>query len=305
MVAQIMIGSKPLNDGMRKLRLAAASGTLVDYDRRARQRQMKAIGALMFLVLVFLLSCAIAEVKPEILIDKSGAFFNYISDIFHLDTGDSVFFAPAEWFWGIGRWLAALGETILMAYAGTMLGTFAAIVLCFMASDNFALSRPAKFATLRFLEFARTVPDLVFALIFVIAFGLGPVPGVLAIAIHTMGSLGKLFAEVVENIDVKPVEGIVAAGGGRIAQIRYGALPQVMSNFVSYTLLRFEINVRSAAVLGFVGAGGIGYTLLIAVRKFYNSDVSAILLLIIATVMLIDYGTERVRHLFIGAEAGH
>lgn len=287
---------------MRTLRLAAAAGTLVDYDRHARRRQIRALTSLAALLLVFLFSCWIAEVRPAVLIDKGGAFFNYINDILHLDSGDAVWTAPREWFWGIGRWLASLGETILMAYAGTMLGTLAAVVLCFSASLNFATSRISRFITLRYLEFARTVPDLVFALVFVIAFGLGPIPGVLAIAIHTMGTLGKLFSEVVENIDTKPVEGIAASGGSRLAQIRYGALPQVLSNFVSYALLRFEINVRSAAVLGFVGAGGIGYTLLISIRKFYNSDVSAILVLIIATVMLIDYGTERVRHRLIGEE---
>jgi len=287
---------------MRKLRLAAASGTLVDYDGKARVRQIRTVLALLALLIAFLVACWVAEVRLDVLIRKSGAFLNYIDDIFHLDTGDAVWTAPVEWYWGLGRWLIALAETILMAYAGTVLGAFAAFVLCFAASHNFTNNRVLQFATLRFLEFARTVPDIVFALIFVISFGLGALPGVFAIAIHTMGALGKLFAEVVENIDVKPVEGIAASGGGRFAQIRYGALPQVLSNFVSYTLLRFEVNVRSAAVLGFVGAGGIGDRLLISIRKFYNSDVSAILLLIIATVMIIDYGTERVRHRLIGAE---
>ena len=111
----------------------------------------------------------------------------------------------------------------------------------------------------RFCELCRTVPELVFALMFVIAFGLGPVAGVLAVAIHTLGALGKLFAEVVENIDMKPVEGVSATGAHWTTAMRYGALPQTMSNFVSYTLLRFEVNVRGATVMGFVGAGGIGH----------------------------------------------
>ena len=127
-----------------------------------------------------------------------------------------------------------------------------------------------------------------FALLFVVAFGLGPMPGVLALAIHTMGALGKLFAEVVENIDMKPVEGATATGANLVSTIRFAVLPQVISNFASYALLRFEINVRGAAVMGFVGAGGIGQDLMEAIRKFYYSDVSAILLLIIVTVMVID-----------------
>ena len=140
----------------------------------------------------------------------------------------------------------------------------------------------------RFCELCRTVPELVFALMFVIAFGLGPMAGVLAVAIHTVGALGKLFAEVVENIDMKPVEGITAGGSSWPVAMRFGALPQTISNFVSYALLRFEINVRSTAVMGFVGAGGIGQDLIEAIRKFYYSDVSAILVLIVITVSVID-----------------
>ena len=139
-----------------------------------------------------------------------------------------------------------------------------------------------------------------FALIFVVAFGLGAMAGVLAIAIHTMGALGKLFSEVVENIDLKPVEGTRASGGTWAQQVRFGAVPQVLSNFVSYALLRFEINVRGAAVMGFVGAGGIGQDLIEAIRKFYYSDVSAILLLIILAVMIIDALTEKLRHHLLG-----
>ena len=229
-------------------------------------------------------------------------FTDYIARLFVLDTGAAVLSDPAEWFWGLDRWLALLGETILIAYVGTVLGAIGAFALCFAASRNVTRSPVVVWCARRFLEFARTVPEIVFALIFVVAFGLGPLPGVLAIAIHTMGALGKLFAEVVENIDMKPVEGIAAVGGTWFARVRFGALPQVMSNFVSYALLRFEINVRGAAVMGFVGAGGIGQTLISSIRKFYYSDISAILLLIIATVMVIDHATEALRHRLLGAE---
>jgi phosphonate transport system permease protein len=136
----------------------------------------------------------------------------------------------------------------------------------------------------------------------VVAFGLGPLPGVLAIAIHTTGGLGKMCAEVVENIDMKPVDGVTASGASWWQTVRFAVLPQVMSNFASYGLLRFEINVRGAAVMGFVGAGGIGQDMLESIRKFYYSDVSAILLLIILTVAVIDLGTERLRHYLLGRE---
>ena len=148
----------------------------------------------------------------------------------------------------------------------------------------------------RLLEFCRTVPDLVFALIFVSAFGLGPLAGVLAIGIHSFGTLGKLFTEVIENIDMNPVEGVRSAGGRFVDIVRFGALPQVLPNLASYALLRFEINVRASSIVGFVGAGGIGQDLFVAIRKFYYTDVSAILLMIIVTVSIIDLVTERIRH---------
>jgi phosphonate transport system permease protein len=123
--------------------------------------------------------------------------------------------------------------------------------------------------------------------------------GVLAIAVHTVGAMGKLFYEVLENIDPKPVEGLTASGASWTKTMRFAVVPQVLANFASYALLRFEINVRGASIMGFVGAGGIGQDLIEAIHKFYYSDVSAILILIIITVGLIDLFTERVRHRFI------
>lgn len=210
----------------------------------------------------------------------------------------------AEWFWGWKHWLRLLGDTLLVAYVGTVLGAAGGFLLCFAAAGNVVRSRTLQFAARRFLEICRTVPEIVFALVFVVAFGLGPLPGVLAIAIHTTGALGKLFAEVVENIDMKPVEGLASTGAGWASTMRFAVVPQILSNVASYSLLRFEVNVREAAVLGFVGAGGIGQDLLEAVRKFYYSDVSAILLLLIATVVVIDLVTERVRHALLGLEPG-
>jgi phosphonate transport system permease protein len=208
----------------------------------------------------------------------------------------------AEWFWGLPRWLKLLGDTLLIAYIGTLTGAMAGFALCFLASANLVKSRAIVFFTRRLLEFCRTVPEIVFALVFVLAFGLGPLPGVLAVAIHTTGALGKQFAEVVENIDSKPIDGIAASGGSWLQIVRFAAVPQVLSNFASYALLRFEINVRGASVMGFVGAGGIGQDLIESVRKFYYTDVSAILVLIIATVMMIDLITERIRHRLLGLD---
>ena len=268
----------------------------------ALKRRQLWLGLLLLAVLV-LLSGHVAEISFSKLYQQIGGFSSYIDRIFHLENGRPVISDPAEWFWGWKKWLALMGETLLMAYLGTLLGATAAFVLCFLASQNLTKSKGVGFFTRRLLEFCRTVPELVFALIFVVAFSLGPLPGILALAIHTAGALGKLFAEVVENIDMKPVDGVVATGGNWFHKIRFAVLPQVASNFASYALLRFEINVRGASVLGFVGAGGIGQTLLEVIRKFYYADVSALLVMIIATVMIIDAVTERIRHKLIGLEA--
>ena len=268
----------------------------------ALKRRQLWLGLLLLAVLV-LLSGHVAEISFSKLYQQIGGFSSYIDRIFHLENGRPVISDPAEWFWGWKKWLALMGETLLMAYLGTLLGATAAFVLCFLASQNLTKSKGVVFFTRRLLEFCRTVPELVFALIFVVAFSLGPLPGILALAIHTAGALGKLFAEVVENIDMKPVDGVVATGGNWFHKIRFAVLPQVASNFASYALLRFEINVRGASVLGFVGAGGIGQTLLEVIRKFYYADVSALLIMIIATVMIIDAVTERIRHKLIGLEA--
>jgi phosphonate transport system permease protein len=208
----------------------------------------------------------------------------------------------AEWFWGLDHWLLLLLDTLLIAYAGTVLGALAALPLSFAAAATLAPRWSVALAR-RLLELARTVPVLVFALIFVYAFGLGPFAGLLAIAIHTMGALGKLFAEVHENADARPVEAIRAAGGGWAVAMRYGVLPQSMPGLLSFGLLRFEVNAREASVLGIVGAGGIGEELYLSVRQFAYPDISAILALILLAVTAIDLLCGRLRHRILGAEA--
>src|SRR5215471_12956239 len=210
----------------------------------------------------------------------------------------------AEWYWNFFGWLKLLFDTILIAYLATLVGTVGAGLLAFFAAANLAPNNSVRWCVKRLYEFCRTVPDLVFALIFVAAFGLGPLAGVLALAIHSFGTLGKLFTEVIENIDMKPIEGVRSAGGRFVDTVRFGALPQVLPNLASYALLRFEINVRSSSIVGFVGAGGIGQDLFVAIRKFYYTDVSAILMMIIVTVALIDMVTGRVRHRLARLESG-
>ena len=212
-----------------------------------------------------------------------------------LDSGARVWTDPVDWFWSFKRTARLIGETMLMAYVGTLTGADRRLRPQFPRLAQPDRQRALVFVARRLLEFCRTVPDIVFALIFVVAFGLGPMPGVLAIAIHSAGALGKQFFETTENIDMKPVEGLRAVGASYVQTIRFAALPQVIASFTTFALLRFEINVRGATVLGFVGAGGIGQDLMEAIRKFYYSDVSAILVMIIAVVMAIDISTQYLR----------
>ena len=272
------------------------------YDEAvAARRQQTALGIVIF-VLAFAIALRGAEVDPVMFWSKLGNFGSYFDRLLTLDTGARVWTDFSDWFWGLRRWLRLLGETVLIAYVGTVSGFIIAFCACFVASANLVRSAILRVTVRRALEFLRTVPDLVFAMIFVVAFGLGPLPGVLALALHSGGTLGKLFTEIVEGVDHAPIEGMAASGGNWLARVRFGVLPQVLSNFASYTLLRLEINVRGAAVIGFVGAGGIGEDLLIAIRKFYYQDVSAMLLLIVACVMLLDMASERLRHRLLALE---
>jgi phosphonate transport system permease protein len=275
---------------------------------RAEKRLSTLVGAGLFFA-VLVLSLVQADVSPAKLgagFEKIGEYFDRLTPILRRD----VLFADWRtegsipyWFFNIRRYLALLWETIQIAILATAIGAFSALLLSFPAARNLAPARWISAATRRYLEVCRTVPDLVIAQILVWSYGIGPVAGILALAIHTTGALGKLFSEIHENADMRPVEGIRAVGGNWFAQMRFGAAPQALPNLLSYTLLRFEINVRSASVIGFVGAGGIGAELRHVINFNVYDEVGAIVLLILGTVVLIDLASERIRRAFISGDA--
>ena len=273
------------------------------WQARAHRRRRDALVCALGFGVLLLASLAISEVNPKRLAEGVPGMLGYIGGTLPVLRLRSLVPDLAEWYWGLGQWLLLLGDTLLIAFMGTVLGAVVAAILSFPASRTLVRGRGAYFVARRGLEIARTVPELVYALIFVYAFGLGPLPGVLAIAVHSAGALGKLFAEANENADLGPLEGLYASGATWAAGMRYAIVPQVLPAFLSYTLLRFEINVRSSAVLGFVGAGGIGQELYTVIRQFLYVDISAIVLLLIATVVVIDLVCERLRHRVIGAVA--
>ncbi len=268
----------------------------------ARKRLRFALGAAVFFAALVIAGLD-AEVNFRTLFTHFYNFISYFDRILTLDSGARVWTDFSEWFWGFRKWLRYLGETILISYVGTVVGAVFAFAANFFAAENTSPAPWLRFVMRRLLEFARTVPGIVFALIFVIAFGLGPMAGVLAIAIHSTGALGKQFSENVENVDMKPVEGVRSTGASWLSCMRFAVLPQVIAGYASYALLRFEINVREASVMGFVGAGGIGQELVVAIRKFYYSDVSAILVMIVVIVFCIDIGTGWIRGRLFGKEA--
>ncbi len=267
----------------------------------ARKRLRFALGAAVFFAALVIAGLD-AEVNFRTLFTHFYNFISYFDRILTLDSGARVWTDFSEWFWGFRKWLRYLGETILISYVGTVVGAVFAFAANFFAAENTSPAPWLRFVMRRLLEFARTVPGIVFALIFVIAFGLGPMAGVLAIAIHSTGALGKQFSENVENVDMKPVEGVRSTGASWLSCMRFAVLPQVIAGYASYALLRFEINVREASVMGFVGAGGIGQELVVAIRKFYYSDVSAILVMIVVIVFCIDIGTGWIRGRLFGKE---
>lgn len=272
------------------------------FDALKRSRRRNSIVGGVIFVICFIAAAIAGEFDPIRIAAGVPRIFEYIEKILPQLSVSTFKEDMAYWFYGFPTWIALLWETVLMAYIATLLGTVGALALCFLAANNLSPGRKTYFVTRRILEIARTIPDLVYALIFVFAFGLGPLAGILAIAIHSMGASGKLFAEAAENVNMKPVDGLKGVGASWLQTMRFAVLPQVLPNFTSYTLWRFELNVRTAAVMGFVGAGGIGTELITAIRMLYYEDVSALVLMIVATVMCIDLLCEKVRHKFIGKE---
>ncbi len=272
--------------------------------RRDRLR-ITLVGAAIFLA-CFVAAAWVSEVRPSSLangLPRVGEYFGKIlpdlrwAALFRdWQTEGSL----ASWFYRADKWALLLLETANMAAMATVVGGTVALVVSFFAARNVARNTWSYHLARRGLEAMRTIPEIVYALILVWAFGIGPLAGIAAIALHTTGALGKLFAEAVENADLKPWDGVRAAGGTWSQAARFAILPQVAPNFLSYLLLRFEVNVRGASVIGFVGAGGIGQELYLVIAQNYYEEISAIVLMIVAVVVMVDLLSDRLRRRVIG-----
>jgi phosphonate transport system permease protein len=282
-----------------------------------RARQTESLLTFATVILLFAAAAAWTDFSPERVaagLPRIGEYFGKLFSIEPNPAGGSIaVLAPqhlfggvkqpqsiAYWFYRINVYVSLLWQTIEMAVLATSLGFAVAFALSFPATRTFAGNRTIVITTRRLLELLRSVPQVVLAFILVWPFGVGPLAGIVAIAAHTTGALGKLFVELNENANPGAVEGIRSVGGSWLAQMRYGVVPQVMPGFLSYGLLRFEINVRSSTIIGFVGAGGIGQELKRVISFNIYEEVSAIVILILLIVVAIDLASERIRHRFIG-----
>ena len=206
------------------------------------------------------------------------------------------------WLYDLDLWLKLLAETVQIAVVATVLGAILALPLSFLAARNLTPAVWIYWTVRRTSELVRTLPDIIVALILVAAFGLGPIPGVIALTLGTTASLTKLFAEANEAADMHQLEALQSAGGNWWQQLRFGLIPQVLPNLASYSLLRLEINVGGAAALGIVGAGGIGVELSRAITFTEFDTYFALLLLIVGLIFVLDLTSEAIRDRLIGAE---
>ncbi len=272
--------------------LAAPARSLDDLEPPSRPLQARLFDAVVWAALLGLLVWSFLPAE----IDRIPELWTNAGNIGIL-AGD--FLEPSFRYWR--SYLDLMLETVQMAVWGSALAVLLSVPFGLLSSANIApawLRVPVR----RLMDAFRAINELVFALIFVAAVGLGPLAGVLALVVHTTGTLAKLFSEAVEAIDPRPVEGIRATGARAIHEVVFGVVPQVMPLWISYSLYRFEANVRSATVLGIVGAGGIGQSLSENLRGFDYSASAAILIIIVVTVSLIDIFSQLLRKVVIDGE---
>ena len=234
------------------------------------------IVGLLVLILVIIQSLIVVEARPQDLITG----IHGMADIIRRAVPPDFSKLPDT------LWPAL--ETVDIAIFGTMTGVIMAIPLAVLAAANVTPSRSMYYLARGIIGFTRAVPDLVWALFFVTAVGLGPFPGGLALAVHSIGMLGRLFAETIEHMDMAPIDALSLTGARRIQIFTHGVIPTVLPSLLGISLYRLDENIRSSLVLGFVGAGGIGFRLLTAMNFFQYREVSLLLIVIFVIVVTVE-----------------
>lgn len=271
------------------------------YQRvRAKQKRETLIWSLT-LVIIYLGAGSIAEFNLHTVFISIPHFFDYLVEtipVLHwhkLLADGHTEGSLAYWGYRLPIQLPQIWETLQLAVASTILSVMVAIILAFLAANNTQIPSWLRLSIRTFVAFLRTMPELAWAVMFVMAFGIGAIPGFLALALHTIGSLTKLFYESLETASDKPVRGLAACGAGKLQRMRFALWPQVKPIFLSYSFMRLEINFRQSTILGLVGAGGIGQELMTSIKLDRYDQVSMTLLLIIIVVSLLDYTSGKLR----------
>jgi phosphonate transport system permease protein len=259
-------------------------------------RRKRAYGAVLLAAFIFMMVTGFQTVEAR----SAGGFWDGLPQLFDFPAGvvteawEKIDRMPAN----LLQYFPALIETINIAAVSTLVGAFLGLVLSLLSTRG--LARWPRLIPIfrRTMDLMRAFPEIVIALVLIFILGGGPIPAMIAIAIHTAGALGKLFSEVAENADLKPVEGLASVGANWSQRMLLGVIPQVAPNYLSYTLMRFEINIRASAILGFVGAGGIGYDLRNAMTfgtgKFDLA--AAIFVLLFLTIVFFDQLSSHYRN---------
>lgn len=271
------------------------------YQRIRRQQKRDTLIWSLVLVTLYLVAGRMSEFSLTTLWESMPHFFDYLWEtlpVLHFSTlFDSVKTEGSLAYWGyrLHFQLPLIWETLQLALASTVVAVGIAAVLAFFAADNTKTPAGLRFAIRASVAFLRTMPELAWAVMFVMAFGIGAIPGFLALALHTIGSLTKLFYEAIESASDKPVRGLAACGASKLQRMRFAFWPQVKPIFLSYSFMRLEINFRSSTILGLVGAGGIGQELMTNIKLDRYDQVSITLLLIIVVVSLLDTFSGQLR----------
>lgn len=267
-----------------------------DLFRGSIASRVKALGVAVAAIALFFFGCWYLDISIHRLVTGFSQLGWFITLMIPPDPGTSF-----------PTYLHAMGETLSIAFLGTLLAALLALPVSLLAAKNIIPSFFLRFPVRRFLDSIRGVDTLIWALVWINVVGLGPFAGVLAIATSDFGAFGKLFSEAIEGADRKQVEGIRAAGGNKLHEIRFGLLPQVLPVLAGQILYFIESNTRSATIIGIVGAGGIGLQLAEQIRVLEWQKVSTLILMILAAVAAIDFVSSRLRRAIIGraGEARH
>ncbi|OXT02916.1 phosphonate ABC transporter, permease protein PhnE [Notoacmeibacter marinus] len=303
-----------------------ADGPLVDrWESEIRKRRLYTALTVGLIALLTLASLIFAnETNAGKFFDRLPYFFDFFGDLVPRDALEPVralFDLPSPYDNGsfkydypmgrhdfigtlyIPEYFMAMLETLNIAILSTLIGFTFGFLLCFLASRNLVRNFWLRGTVRRLMELLRAFPEIVIAGFFVAIMSLGPIPAIAAVAIHTIGALGKLFFETVENADMKADEGLRAAGASWVERVRFGIVPQVIPNFMSYTLLRLEINVRASTIIGAVGGGGIGELLRLSISRGHEAKTLAIVFLLFCTIVAVDQFSAWLRRRLIGDQA--